>query len=84
VTVTAVRATTSASAASVVELAVASRRRGVGVSDGGGGLAARVLSAWPTPRSSRGVPPRAAGPDTRNRTSNPDSWVLPGRTTIGR
>ena len=26
----------------------------------------------------------AAGPDTRNRTSNPDSWVLPGRTTIGR
>jgi len=34
VTVTAVRATTSASAASVVELAVASRRRGVGVSDG--------------------------------------------------
>jgi len=23
------------------------------------------------------------GPDTRNRTSNPDSWVLPGRTTIG-
>ena len=55
--VTAARATTSASAASAVELAAASRRRGVGVGDGGGGLAARVLSARPTPRSSRGVPP---------------------------
>ena len=56
VTVTSARATTSASAASAVELAAASRRRGVGVGDGGGGLAARVLSARPTPRSSRGVP----------------------------
>ena len=34
-----------------------SRRRGVGVGDGGGGLAARVFSARPTPRSSRGVTP---------------------------
>ena len=30
-----------------------------------------------------GACPRATGPDTRNRTSNPDSWVLPGRTAIG-
>ena len=28
--------------------------------------------------------PLLRGPDTRNRTSNPDSWVLPGRTTIGQ
>ena len=56
-TVTQARTTTSASAASAVELAVASRRRGVGVSDGRGGLAAKVLSAGPTPRSSRGGPP---------------------------
>ena len=27
---------------------------------------------------------RATGPDARNRTSDPDSRVLPGRTTIGR
>merc|ERR1712086_172797 len=57
------------------------RRRGVG-GGGVGGLAARGLSARPNPRSRRGGPlPR--GPDTRNRTSNPDSWVLPRRTTIG-
>ena len=30
-----------------------------------------------------GRTPLPRGPDTRNRTSNPDSWVLPGRTTTG-
>jgi hypothetical protein len=57
VTVTAARAARATTSASAVELAAASRRRGVGVGDGGGGLAARVLSARPTPRSSRGGPP---------------------------
>ena len=70
------RASTSSSAAS----AGWRRRRGV-IFGGVGGLAARGLSARPNPRSRRGFLPR--GPDTRNRTSNPDSWVLPRRTTIG-
>ena len=33
-------------------------------------------------RFSSSLPPVAV--TVRNRTSNPDSWVLPGRTTIGR
>ena len=73
------RASTS-SASSAVEL--------------GGGVAASASAAsagWRRGASARGRIPAAGGaypalprgPDTRNRTSNPDSWVLPGRTTIG-
>ena len=46
------------------------------------GMAARVLGARGVSQQQEGSAP-AAGPDTRNRTSNPNSWVLPGRTTIG-
>ena len=40
----------------------------------------RGLSTRLKPRSRRSL--HAAGPDTRNRTPNPDSWALSGRTTV--
>ena len=77
----AARVTTSAAAAAV-ELAVAARRRRRRRRRAGGEGHQREAE---TPQHRSLSETRyAAGPDTRNRTSNPDSWVLPGRTTIGR
>ena len=77
-TAAAARASTSSSSAAAVELAAASRRRRRRRRRAGGEGTQREAESPPQ----EGRPP-SRGPDTRNRTSNPDSWVLPGRTTIG-
>ena len=80
-TATAARASTSAASASAAaELAAASRRRRRQRSRRAGGEGPQREAETPL---QEGRTPLPRGPDTRNRTSNPDSWVLPGRTTTG-
>ena len=77
-TAAAARASTSSSSAAV-ELAAASGRRWRRRRRAGGEGPQREAEI----PQQEGRTPLPRGPDTRNRTSNPDSWVLPGRTTIG-
>ena len=61
---------------------------GAGGGDGGGGGGDGGGAGGERPQREAESPQQEGrallrGPDTRNRTSNPDSWVLPGRTTIG-
>ena len=80
-TATAARASTSAASASAAaELAAASRRRRRQRWRRAGGEGPQREAETPL---QEGRTPLPRGPDTRNRTSNPDSWVLPGRTTTG-
>ena len=76
---TAVRKAAAASAASSAASAAASASALASTGWRRGPTACQADTPWQEESNLR-----ATGPDARNRTSDPDSRVLPGRTTIGR
>ena len=78
-TAAAARAAASSASSAAVERAAAKAAAAAATVVGAGGERAQREAESPQQEGQALL----RGPDTRNRTSNPDSWVLPGRTTIG-